>query len=78
MAYQTISGHLMLYWISNNSVWYKYFLNFFYTQLNLKQFSLAEVQFNSIWHIDRTQSSATTPDQSGPGSDVKEGVLDFP
>ena len=28
-----------------------------------------------IWSIDRTLSGATTPGQSGPGSDVNEGVL---
>ena len=30
---------------------------------------------SSIWPIDRTLSGATTPGQSGPGSDVNEGVL---
>ena len=30
---------------------------------------------NSIWHIDRTLSSATTPGQSGPGSNGNEEVL---
>ena len=30
---------------------------------------------SSIWPIDRTLSGATTPDQSGPGSDGNEGVL---
>ena len=32
-------------------------------------------QFSSIWPIDRTLSSATTPGQSRPGSDANEGVL---
>ena len=32
-------------------------------------------QFSSIWPIDRTLSGATTPGQSGPGSDGIEGVL---
>ena len=32
---------------------------------------------SSIWTIDRTFSGATTPDQSGPGSDGSEGVLHF-
>ena len=38
------------------------------------QFSIS-TQFNFIWPIDRTLSGATTPNQSGPGSDVNEGVL---
>ena len=29
----------------------------------------------SIWHIDRTLSGATTPGQSGPRSNGKEGVV---
>ena len=32
---------------------------------------------SSIWPIDRTQSGATTPGQSGPGSDGNEGVHDI-
>ena len=36
------------------------------------------VQFSSIWPIDRTLSDATTPRQSGPGSDVNEGALRIP
>ena len=32
----------------------------------------------SIWSIDRTLSSATTPGQSGPGSNGNEGVLHIP
>ena len=35
-------------------------------------------KFSSIWPIDRTLSGATTPDQSGPGSDCNEGVLNIP
>ena len=31
-----------------------------------------------IWPIDRTLSGATTPGQSGPGSDGNEGVLRIP
>ena len=31
-----------------------------------------------IWTIDRTLSSATTPDQSGPESDSNERVLHIP
>ena len=30
---------------------------------------------SSIWPIDKSLSGATTPDQSGPGSDSNEGVL---
>ena len=33
------------------------------------------MQFSSIWPIDITLSGATTPSQSGPGSDANEGVL---
>ena len=36
------------------------------------------MQFNSIWPIDRTLSGATTPGQSGPGSDGNEGMLRIP
>ena len=32
-------------------------------------------QFNSILLIDRTLTGATSPGQSGPGSDGNEGVL---
>ena len=32
----------------------------------------------SIWPIDRALSGATTPGQSGSGSDDKEGVLCIP
>ena len=38
------------------------------------QFILS-TQFSSIWPIDRTLSGATTPSQSGHGSDGNEGVL---
>ena len=36
------------------------------------------MQFSSIWPIDRTLSGATTPGQSGPGSDGNEGLLHIP
>ena len=36
------------------------------------------IQFSSIWPIDRTLSSATTPGQSGPGNDGNEGLLHIP
>ena len=35
-------------------------------------------QFSSIWLIDRTQSDATTPEQSRPGNDDNEGELRIP
>ena len=41
------------------------------------QFSI-NTQFSSIWPIDRTLSSATTPGQSGRGSDSNEGVFCIP
>ena len=43
--------------------------------INFKQFSLACLQFSSIWPIDRTLLGATNPGQSGPGNDGNEGVL---
>ena len=36
------------------------------------------MHFSSIWPIDRTLSGATTPGQSGSGSDGNEGVLCIP
>ena len=33
---------------------------------------------SSIWPIDKTQSDATTPSQSGPGSNSIEGILHIP
>ena len=47
-------------------------------QFYFKQFSLASVQFSSIWPIDRTLSGATTLGQSGPESDGNEEVLYIP
>ena len=41
------------------------------------QFSIS-THFSSIWSIDRTLSGATTPGQSGPGSNKNEGVLHIP
>ena len=41
------------------------------------QFSIS-TQSSSIWPIDRTLSSASTPGQSGPRSDSNEGVLHIP
>ena len=46
-------------------------------QFYFKQFSL-ELYAYTIWPIDWTLSGATTPDQSGPGSDGNEGVLRIP
>ena len=52
----------------------KWFQVFLYNSHNLTAvFCLHTVC--SIWPIDRTLSGATTPGQSGPGSDDNEGVL---
>ena len=52
-----------------------------FTQLNIKtvlfqaiQFSKS-TQFSSTWPKDRTLSDATTPGQSGPGSNGNQGML---
>ena len=46
------------------------------TQQTKQTFCIQFIMSNSsIWPIDRTQSSATTPGWSGPGSDDNEGVL---
>ena len=47
-------------------------------QFYFKQFSLAQVQFSSIWPIDRTLSVATTPNHCGPGNNGNEGALRIP
>ena len=36
------------------------------------------MQFTSIWPVDRTLSAATIQGQSGPGSDSNEGLLGIP
>ena len=36
------------------------------------------MHFSSIWLLDRSLSGATTPSQSGPGSDGNKGVLRIP
>ena len=41
------------------------------------QFSI-RTQFSSIWSIDRTLSGATTPGQSGPGSDGNKEFFRIP
>ena len=41
------------------------------------QFNIS-TQFSSIGPIDRTLKRATSPGQSGPGSDGNEGVLRIP
>ena len=41
------------------------------------EFSIS-TQFSSVWPIDNTLSGATTPGQSGPGSDGNEGLLRIP
>ena len=68
---------------SNNSVWHNH--RFLFTnslniskQFYFKQFSLAWVEFSSIWHKDWTLFGATTPGQSWAGSDGNEGVLRIP
>ena len=38
------------------------------------QVSRAIGEHGSVWPIDRTQSGATTPSQSGPRNDGNEGV----
>ena len=43
-------------------------------QFQAIQFSIS-TQFSSIWLIDRILSGASTPGQSGPGSDGKEVAL---
>ena len=35
-------------------------------------------QFSSFWPIDKSLSGATTPGQSGPGSDCNEEVVRIP
>ena len=40
-----------------------------------KNSNLEKPQFSSIWPLDGTLSDATTPCQSGPGSDSSKGVL---
>ena len=40
-----------------------------------KNSKLSKPRFNSIWPTDRTLLGATTPGQSGPGSDGNEGLL---
>ena len=52
--------------------------------LNLKtvlfqaiQFSIG-TQFSSVWPIDKTLCGATTPSDSGPGSDGNKGVFRIP
>ena len=40
--------------------------------------SSISTQFSSIWPIDRALSGDANPGQSGPGSDVNEGVLRIP
>ena len=36
------------------------------------------MQFSSIWPIDNAQPGATTPGESGPGSDGNEGIFRIP
>ena len=50
--------------------------NFIHINSSISNYSVK--QFNSIWPIDRTLSSAITPAQSVPGSDGNKGVLCIP
>ena len=55
--------------------------HFYFKQVNLTQvicLHSVKMSNNSIWPIDRTLSSATTPGQSGPGSNGNEGVHHIP
>ena len=36
------------------------------------------MQFSSLWSIDRNLSGATTAGQSGPGSNVNDGIICIP
>ena len=52
-----------------------------YTQLNVKTFLFQTIQFcimSQFCSIDRALSGATTPGQSGPGSDGNKGVFCIP
>ena len=55
--------------------------NYFKAKINCKEeyskFSIS-TQFSSIWPIERTLSGATTPGQSGHGSDGNERILRIP
>ena len=61
-----------------HTVKYQFFV---YTQLNIKTVLFRTIQFNisaqfsSIWPTDKTSSVATTPGQSGPGSDRNKEAL---
>ena len=48
------------------------------TQFKCKNSKLSKLQLSYIWLIDRTLSAATTPGQSGPGSNGNEGVFHIP
>ena len=53
--------------------------HFYFKLFNLvKQFTSHKYTVSSIQPIDRALSGATTPGQSGPGSNGNEGVLCFP
>ena len=69
---------LVLLCITNISAKHQLFV---YTQLNDQTFLFLTIQFSishflcTIWLLDRTLSGATTPSQSGPGSNGNEGIL---
>ena len=84
MAYQPFWGPLtmnkiILIKVSNISVLYSFF--FVYTPLNIKTVLFQTIpfsestKFSSIWPIDRTLSGATTPGESGPGSNGNKETL---
>ena len=75
---------LLFSWIEFQTIQFSISLVFLFTQLNVKTVLFQTIQFsisthyNSIWPIDRTLSCASTPGQSGPGSDSNEQVLHIP
>ena len=48
------------------------------TYFKCKNSKLSKPQLSSIWSIDRALSSASTPGQSGHGSDGYEGIHHIP
>ena len=74
----------VLLYITKNSIKHP---SFVYIQLNDQTVIFQTIQHNlfvctqfkcSIWPIDKTQTSATTPGQSEPGSNGNEEVLHIP
>ena len=77
---RTVKWFQVLLCITNHSIKPQLFL---YTQLNDQKVLFLTIQFSMITldvkqfylPIDRTLSGATTPGQSGPGSEDNEGAL---